>query len=55
MTNHTAAIADAEADIRWRDWRARGAAGDRRTAVRMRKVLLLIVAALVALFVVQLT
>ena len=32
MTNHTAVIPDVEADIRWRDWQARGAASDRRTA-----------------------
>ena len=55
MTNHTAVIADAQADIRWRDWQARGAASDRRTAGRMRKVMLLIVAALIVWFVVQLT
>ena len=55
MTNHTAVIPDVEADIRWRDWQARGAANDRRTAARMRKVMLLIVAALIAWFVVQLT
>ena len=55
MSTHTAVIPDVEADIRWRDWQARGAASDRRTAARMRKVLLLIVAALVVWFVVQLT
>jgi len=55
MTNHTAAIPDPEADIRWRDWRARGAASDRRTAARMRKLMLLIVAALIIWSIVQLT
>jgi len=55
MTNHTAVIPDLEADVRWRDWQARGAASDRRTAARMRKVMLLIVAALIVWFVVQLT
>ena len=55
MTSHTAVIPDVEADIRWRDWQARGAASDRRTAARMRKVMLLIVAALIVWFVVQLT
>ena len=55
MTNHTAVIPDVESDIRWRDWQARGAAIDRRTATRMRNVMLLIVAALVISFVVQLT
>jgi hypothetical protein len=55
MTIQTAVIRDAEADIRWRDWQARGIARDRRTAGRMRQVMLLIVAALIAWFVVQLT
>jgi hypothetical protein len=55
MTIQTAVIPDVEADIRWRDWQARGAASDRRTAARMRKVMLVIVAALIAWFVVQLT
>ena len=55
MTNHTAVIPDLETDIRWRDWQARSAASDRRTAARMRKVVLLIVAALIVWFVVQLT
>jgi len=55
MTNHTAGIPDVEADVRWRDWQARGAASDRRTAARMRKVMLLVVAALMVWFVVQLT
>jgi len=55
MTTHTAVIPDVEADIRWRDWQARGAASDRRTAARMRKVMLLVVTALMVWFVVQLT
>ena len=55
MTNHTAVVPDLEQDIRWRDWQARGAASDRRTGARMRKVMLFIVAALVVWFVVQLT
>jgi hypothetical protein len=55
MTTHTAVIPDVEADIRWRAWQARGAASDRQTAGRMRKVMLLIVAALIVWFVVQLT
>ena len=55
MTIQTAVIPDVEADIRWRDWQARGAANDRRMAARMRKVMLLAVAALFAWFVVQLT
>ena len=55
MTTHIAVVPDVEANARWRDWQARGAASDRRTAARMRKVLLVIVAALVVWFVVQLT
>jgi len=50
-----AILPDTQADIRWRDWQARGAAGDRRTAARMRKVMLLVAAALIVWFVVQLT
>ena len=55
MTIHTAVIPDVESDIRWRDWQARGAASDRRTATRMRTLMVLIVAALIVWFVVQLT
>jgi len=55
MTIQTAVIPEVEADIRWRDWQARGDASDRRTAARMRKVMLLIVAVWIAWFVVQLT
>jgi hypothetical protein len=50
MTNQTAVIPDVEAEIPWRDWQARGAASDRRMATRMRKLMLLIVAALVVWF-----
>jgi hypothetical protein len=31
-------MADADADIRWRDWQARGADGDRRRAATMWKL-----------------
>ena len=55
MTNHTAVIPEVNADSRWREWQARGDANDRRTAARMRKALLLIVAALIIWFVVRLT
>jgi hypothetical protein len=55
MTTLVATAAQSEADIRWHNWQARGAESDRRTARRMRKVLLLIVAALVVWFFVQLT
>jgi hypothetical protein len=53
MTIQTAVIPDVASDIRWRDWQAPGAASDRRTAARMRKLMLLIVAALIVWFVVQ--
>lgn len=55
MTIQTAVIPDVAADNRWRDWQARGNASDRRTAARMRVVMLLIIAALIAWFVIQLT
>ena len=55
MTIHTAVMSDVEGDVRWREWQARGAASDRRTAARMRSVMLLIIAALIVWFVVQLT
>jgi hypothetical protein len=55
MTSHTAVVADVEADIRWREWLARGVASDRRTAARMRKVMVLIITVLIGWFVVQLT
>ena len=54
MTSHVAIISDPEAEMRWRDWQARGAANDRRTATRMRTLLLLIVAALAVWFLFQL-
>jgi hypothetical protein len=54
MTNQTAVIPVVEPEIRWHDWQARGAAHDRRTATRMRTLLLLIVAALAVWFLVQL-
>ena len=54
MTNQIAVIPDAEAEIRWSDWQARGAASDRRTATRMRILMLLIITALAVTFVVQL-
>jgi hypothetical protein len=55
MTNVVAAAAESEADIRWRDWQARGAESDRRTATRMRTLMLLIVAVFAVWFAVQLT
>jgi hypothetical protein len=55
MTNLVATLTASEADIRWRNWQTRGAENDRRTATRMRKLMLLTVAALVVAFLVQLT
>jgi hypothetical protein len=55
MTTHTAVIPNVEAENRWREWQARGAAIDRRTAATMRIVMLIIMAALIGGFVVQLT
>ena len=55
MTNHTAVLPDVDAEVRWRDWQARGAASDRRAAARLRNVTMLIVAALIVWIVVQLT
>ena len=54
MTGLTTVISDVEADARWRTWQARGAARDRRTDARMRKVVLVVVAALMGWFAVQL-
>ena len=51
MTDQPAIVADPEAELRWRKWQARGAEGDRRTAKRMRGLVMLIaVAFLVSLF-----
>ena len=55
MANQAVMVAEPDADLRWRNWQARGAEDDRRTAKRMRAVLMLIAAALVVWFVVQLT
>jgi hypothetical protein len=54
MTNQTAVIPVVEAETLWRNWQARGLANDRRTAARMRTLLLLTVAALAVWFLVQL-
>jgi hypothetical protein len=35
-------VPDVEADVRWRDWVARGAASDRRRSKRMTRLMLLI-------------
>ena len=44
MTDLAATVADPEAELRWRNWQARGAEGDRRTAKRMRGLMILIAA-----------
>ena len=54
MTDQPAIVADPEAELRWRKWQARGAEGDRRTAKRMRGLMILIAAAFLVWFVVQL-
>lgn len=48
MTSHVTAISDSEHDIRWREWQARGAASDRRTARRMRGLMIAVFVALAA-------
>ncbi len=42
MTDNVVAVRDVEADARWRNWCARGAESDRRTAVRMGTLTVLI-------------
>ena len=42
MMNHAAAVSDLDADSRWRDWQARGAARDRRGWIVVRRALLVI-------------
>ncbi len=54
MTGHAAIVTATEADIRWRNWQGRGAEGDRRTAKRMRRLMVVIVAGLLMWFVIQL-
>ena len=54
MTDHAAMLANPEADLRWRNWQARGADNDRRAAKRMRGLVILIAAAFLVWFVVQL-
>jgi len=54
MTSQVATVATAEADLRWRNWQARGAESDRRTAQRMGRLLLLIATGLAMWLFVQL-
>ena len=49
MTNQAAVVTDVEAETRWRDWQARGAPSERRTARRMR-ILLLVISVLLAVW-----
>jgi hypothetical protein len=53
MAIQTPSVHHADADLRWREWQARGAEGDRRTATKMRTLMLIIAAALAAWFAVQ--
>jgi hypothetical protein len=53
MIDQAAIVADPEAELRWRNWRARGVEDDRRTAKRMRGLMILIAAAILVWFVVQ--
>ena len=47
MTRSVATVLDADAEVRWREWQARGAESDGRTARRMWTVMLLLAAGLV--------
>jgi hypothetical protein len=54
MTTQLATVPESDADVRWREWQARGAENDRRTSTRMRILMVVIVAAFVIWSVVQL-
>ncbi len=54
MTGHVDTLPETDADLRWREWQARGVASDVRTAARMRRVLLISGAALAVLVLLQL-
>ncbi|MGE0451400.1 MAG: hypothetical protein AB7Q29_17645 [Vicinamibacterales bacterium] len=54
MTDQAAIVAGPDVALRWRNWQARGAEGDRRMVTRMRGVTILIAGALLVWFVVQL-
>ena len=45
MTTQLATVPDGAADIRWREWQARGAENDRQTTMRMRRLMVLIATA----------
>lgn len=48
-----AVLPNAEAELRWRTWQARGVEGDRRTAKRMRGLMIVIALGFLASFVVR--
>ena len=50
MTTRLATVPEFDADVRWREWKARGAESDRRTAKRMGRLMLVLAAGLVAWF-----
>ena len=52
--DQAAVIADPEAELRWQTWQARGAEADRRTAARMRGLVIVIAAGFLVWSVVQL-
>jgi hypothetical protein len=54
MTNQAAIVADPEAELRWRNWQARGADADRRTSKRMSALMVLVAVGFLVWFVVQL-
>ena len=53
MTDLAATAADAEAQLRWRKWEARGAEGDRRRGKTLRALMILVAAALLVWFALQ--
>ena len=54
MTNPVATVAESDAQVRWQNWLARGAGGDRRRARRIRQWTLFAMAALLVWFFVRL-
>ena len=54
MTDLAGTVTDVEAEIRWREWQARGAASDQRAAASMRRVMLLAAAVIALWFAVRL-
>ena len=54
MTGHVETLPETDADLRWREWQARGVASALRTAAMMRRVLLIGGTALAVLVLLQL-